>query len=129
MKINDRHIQCIELLLKGIKPKLICEELGIEMRTLRKWKTDQDFDFELQMMKDELKGRMFHKMLSLHDLAHKETLTILMGNDTSAKTKILPLVYSNIWNTEKITTTEQLKKDVKFLKEKLGVEEEEEEED
>lgn len=115
MKINDKHIRAIELLLKGMSPKTICSELNISLSGLRKWKADKDFQFEYEMMRDEMKGRMFQKMLSLHDLAHNEVLKVLSGEDTQSKIKVLPLVYSNIWNSEKQVTTDEILRKVNYL--------------
>ena len=119
MKLNAKHLRAIELTLKGITPKTICTELDIAPRTLRYWKTQPEYNFEYEMMFDELQGRIFQKMLSLHELAHRELLDILMSNSKRDKIKVLPLCYQNIFSANKELANYQLLNRLKYVQEKL----------
>jgi orotate phosphoribosyltransferase-like protein len=119
MKLNAKHLRAIELTLKGITPKTICTELDIAPRTLRYWKTQTEYKFEYEMMFDELQGRIFQKMLSLHELAHRELLDILMSNNKRDKIKVLPLCYQNIFNANKELANNELLNRLKCVQEKL----------
>ena len=117
MILNKNHIRCIELMLRGVEDKLICREFNISLSSLRNWKNDKDFKSEYLTKLNELKSKMYHQMLSLHNKAHQEIETILNSQDTEQKLRVLPLVYSNIWGADKLSSIEEIKYNINTLQE------------
>jgi Holliday junction DNA helicase RuvB len=64
-------------MLRGVEDKAICREFNISLSSLRNLKNDKDFKSEYLTKLNELKTKMYHQMLSLHNKAHQEIETIL----------------------------------------------------
>jgi hypothetical protein len=65
MGLNAKQREAVMLLVEGqTKHKDIAEKLGIDVRTLRRWQDDEDFDEEYKDLKNQLQVRVRNEFLA-----------------------------------------------------------------
>src|SRR4051812_31457436 len=64
-RLNDKQLAAIELLILGKKVKDVALAVGVERRTVTRWKTDELFREELAKRRAELWSRASQRLASM----------------------------------------------------------------
>jgi hypothetical protein len=94
--LNDKQHAAIELLILGQKTKDVASAVGVERRTVTRWKVDENFREELDRRRRELWSRASQRIASLvHpaiDVLEKHLNDRYEGNRFRAASAVLRLV-------------------------------------
>lgn len=88
--LNEKQIKCIELLLEGeLSATKIAEIVGVDRRTISRWKKDKRFIAELQECSNEVKRQTQNYINSKSLLAAKKLWALTDSGDTRTKVTAL----------------------------------------
>jgi len=88
--LNEKQIKCIELLLEGeLSATKIAEIVGVDRRTISRWKKDKRFQAELLECSNEVKRQTQNYINSKSLLAAKKLWALTDSGDTRTKVTAL----------------------------------------
>ena len=104
--LNKKQLKCIELLLEGELPTTkIAEIIGVDRRTISRWKKDKRFSAELQECTNETKRQAQHYIDSRTLLAVKKLWALTDSGDVRTKEKaIIEWINRSLGKPQQIVT-------------------------